>query len=77
MKKANLSVLRSKLKEYVTYVKKGESIEIQDRNVSIARIVPFVKQQKNKTKLGLGKGTVVFKGDIIEPIMEKDWEVLS
>jgi prevent-host-death family protein len=76
MKKVNLSELRSNLREYVACVKNGESVEIQDRNIPVAHIIPLNISKKNKTKLGAGKGTVKFYGDILSSIMEDSWENL-
>lgn len=77
MKKANLSDFRRNLREYITYVKRGETIEIQDHNVPIARLTHIDAPKTNKTKLGIGKGSIIFKGDILSAIMEDNWEIRS
>ena len=75
MKKTNVASLRSNLSSLLEYVEKGKEIEIQRRNVGIAKIVPLHRTTVNKTKLGKGKGTVKFYADITESIMVDDWEM--
>jgi prevent-host-death family protein len=41
MKTVNIGVLRNQLSAYLQLVRKGEVIVVCDRNVPIARIVPF------------------------------------
>lgn len=78
MKKANVATLRSQLSRLMRYVEKGNELEIQKRNIPIAKIVPIRQVKKNKTKLGSGKNTVKIKGDLNEPLIsESDWEMLK
>lgn len=77
MKKTNVAKLRQKLGDFLKEVGEGEEIELQKRNVPFARIVPFSKMKKNKTQLGVGKGTVAFKGSVVDSPMDKDWEMLK
>lgn len=77
MKLTNVGYLRSHLGSLLDYVLKGKEVEIQRRNISIAKIVPLKKSDGNKTKLGIGKNTVKFKGDLTEAIMENDWDMHS
>lgn len=76
MKKTSVANLRSDLGSLLDYVEKGREIEIQKRNISIAKIVPLKHSTKNRTKIGSGRGTVKFLGDITEPaFMDKDWSM--
>lgn len=56
MMKTNIVNLRRKLSEFLDFVQKGNELEIQKGNVTIAKIVPISKQKKNKTRLDVGKG---------------------
>ena len=77
MKKTNTADLRNDLSAVLDYVAKGKEVEIQRRNVPIAKIVPIKNSTKNLTKLGAGKGTVTFFGDVTESILNEDWDVLG
>ncbi len=77
MKKTSTADLRNELSSLLDYVEKGKEVEIQRRNVSIARIVPIKHSSKNHTRLGSGKGTVTFLGDITETIPNEDWDTLG
>ena len=75
MKKTNIAALRTQLSQFIDYVLKGKELEIQRRNVTVAKIVPVHGIKKNKTKLGMGQGSVKFHGDITRPILEDDWDM--
>jgi len=77
MKKTNVAQLRENLSDYLEKVSKGEEIELQKRNVSFAKIVPFKKLKNNKTHLGSGLGTVQFKGSVVDSVMLSDWDMLE
>lgn len=76
MKKTSIAHLRSELSSVIDYVQKGKEVEIQRRNISVAKIVPIKRLTENKTQLGSGAGTVKFFGDITSPILEEDWDML-
>jgi prevent-host-death family protein len=42
MKRAKISELRDQFSRYLDEVRRGETIEIVDRNVPVARVVPIV-----------------------------------
>lgn len=78
MKIANIAEFKNKLSEYLALVDQGEEIEIRRYNVPIARVVPILGFEKNKTVLGCGKGTVKIKGSLTEPLIpQEDWHMLS
>jgi len=78
LKKANIATLRSQLAKLLASVQKGEEVEIQRRNVTIAKMVPVKGFRMNRTKLGTGKNTVKILGDITEPaIPTSDWDMLK
>ncbi len=76
MRKTNLATLRNNLSSMMDYVQKGKELQIEKRNVPIAKIIPIKAPVKNLTKLGIGKGSVLFIGSVIESAMDEDWEML-
>ena len=75
MKKTNIASLRSDLSSLLDYVEKGREVEIQRRNIPIAKLVPVKRATENRTRLGSGKGTVKFLGNVTEPAMGDDWDM--
>lgn len=75
MKRANIATLRSQLSAMLAYVQKGRELQIEKRNIPIAKIVPVYSSLPNRTRLGLGKGSVKFLKDVTEPVMDTDWEM--
>ena len=74
--KTNIVDLRNKLSEMLDFVQEGNELEIQKRNVVIAKVIPIAKDNKeNQTKLDIGRGSVKFYGDVTEPVMEDDWDM--
>ena len=78
MRVANIAELRNKLSKILSYVEKGERVQICKRNMPIAQIVPIDNTlHRNKTRLGCGLGSVQIKYDLTEPMIPKDnWEML-
>ncbi len=77
MKKTNVMPLRNHLSSLLDYVQRGKELQIEKRNVPIARIISVDFPTKNRTKLGAGKGTVAFLGSVLDPIPAEDWEMHS
>jgi prevent-host-death family protein len=79
MKVANVADFKNNLSKFLADVEKGEAVEIRKRNIPIAHLVPFESGQRvNRTQLGCGRGSVVVKGDLTEPMMpEENWEMLQ
>ena len=78
MKITNIAMLRSQLAKLLGYVQRGEIVEVQRRNETIAKLVPVKKHGPNRTKLGCGKDSVRFSGNIVEPgIPLSDWDMLK
>lgn len=77
MKKVDIEILRKQLNQLLKYVQDGGELQIEKQNVPIAKIVPIQTTQKNRTQLGIGKGTVQFLEDITESTIENDYEILS
>lgn len=74
--KANIATLRSQLSKILKkVVEKGEILEIQKRNVTIAKIIPFSTTRENKTRLGSGSGSVTIKADLTDSVLDDEWDM--
>lgn len=74
--KANIANLRSRLSHWLEFVAKGNELEIQKRNITVAKLIPVRQEQKNSTVLGAGKNSAKFFGSLTDPFLsEKDWEM--
>ena len=78
MKIANIAEFKNKLSEYLSMVDQGEEIEVRKYNTPIAKVIPVHRPDKNKTKLGCGRGSVKINGDLTEPLIPVgSWEMLN
>ncbi len=79
MKEANIVEFKNHLSEMIAQVENGEEIEIRRRNLPVAKVIPIRKPGQNKTRLGIGKETVLFLADdLTEPFMEEEnWDMLK
>ena len=53
MRSVNIAELKNSLSKYVTFAKSGEEIVIRDRNLPVAKLVPFSSQDANDDELSL------------------------
>ncbi|HLH35584.1 MAG TPA: type II toxin-antitoxin system prevent-host-death family antitoxin [Alloacidobacterium sp.] len=53
MKTVNIAELKNRLSTYVKFARNGEEIVIRDRNLPVARLVPFTAQDANEEELRL------------------------
>jgi antitoxin (DNA-binding transcriptional repressor) of toxin-antitoxin stability system len=76
---ANIAEVKNHFTEYLRKVSSGNEIGICKRNVLIARITGTIpKKNRNKTKLGCGRGSVTVTGDLTAPMIpENDWSMLG
>ncbi len=79
MKVANIAELKNNLSQILSFVEKGEKVQVCKRNIPIAYIVPLdEKKKENMTQLNCGKGSVVIKSDLTEPMIpETNWEMFK
>ena len=78
MKIANVAEFKNHLSEYLAAVQSGEELEIRKRNTPLARVVPIPSPQRNRTVLGSGRGSVIVKGSLVDPLIPLgDWEMLG
>lgn len=47
----NVAELKNRLSKYLTFVKAGEEIVIRDRNLPVAKLVPFLADEANEEEL--------------------------
>lgn len=58
MRSVNIAELKNQLSKYVTFAKGGEEIVIRDRNLPVAKLVPFSSEEASEEELllvGSGK----------------------
>ena len=78
MKIANIADFKNHLSEYLAAVANGEEVEVRKRNVPLARVVPVPRPARNRTVLGCGRGSVVVRASLVEPLIPTgDWEMLE
>jgi len=53
MRSVNVAELKNRLSKYLTYVKGGEEIVIRDRNLPVAKLVPFSADEGSEEELQL------------------------
>jgi prevent-host-death family protein len=51
MRSVNVAELRNSLSKYLTFAKSGEEIIIRDRNLPVAKLVPFVSDEAGEEEL--------------------------
>lgn len=79
MKTVNIAELKNRLSTYVGFARKGEEVVIRDRNLPVAKLVPFVAEDATEEELQLvaeGKMRLPEK-----PLSERDideiWKIPS
>jgi len=51
MKSVNVAELKNRLNKYLTFAKSGEEIVIRDRNLPVAKLVPFSADEGSEEEL--------------------------
>jgi prevent-host-death family protein len=51
MRSVNVAELKNRLSKYLTFVKGGEEIVIRDRNLPVAKLVPFSTEEGSEEEL--------------------------
>jgi prevent-host-death family protein len=67
VKTVNIGTLRNHLSAYLQYVRGGSEVVVKDRNVPVARIVPFRPADQEEAQL-------VAEGKMKLPEKEIDWD---
>ncbi len=74
----NISELQNDPDKILSFIEKGEKVQIRNQSVPIAHIVPYRKKKKNRTRLGCGRGSAQINADLTEPMIpEENWEMLK
>jgi prevent-host-death family protein len=53
MRSVNVAELKNRLSTYLAYVKSGEVIVIRDRNLPVAKLIPFTAEDAREEELAL------------------------
>jgi prevent-host-death family protein len=53
MRSVNVAELKNRLSKYLTFAKGGEEVVIRDRNLPVAKLVPFLAEGADDQELGL------------------------
>jgi len=56
MRSVNVAELKNRLSTYLNYAKNGEVVVIRDRNLPVAKLVPFVAGDASEAELALAAG---------------------
>jgi antitoxin (DNA-binding transcriptional repressor) of toxin-antitoxin stability system len=71
MRTVNVAKLKDQLSKYLTYAKSGEEVVIRDRNLPVAKLVPFSAESADEQELAL-----VATGKLRMPIEHLDIKAL-
>lgn len=72
MRSVNVAELKNQLSKYLTFAKGGEEVVIRDRNLPVAKLVPFIAEEASEQDLVL-----VAAGKMRLPQMRLDVKKLS
>ncbi len=53
MRSVNVAELKNRLSTYLTYAKSGEVVIIRDRNLPVAKLIPFAADDASEEELAL------------------------
>jgi prevent-host-death family protein len=53
MRSVNVAELKNRLSAYLTYAKSGEVVIIRDRNLPVAKLIPFIAEDASEEELTL------------------------
>ena len=53
MRSVNIAELKNRLSTYLTYAKSGEVVVIRDRNLPVAKLIPFTAEDASEEELAL------------------------
>ncbi|MGC0773096.1 MAG: hypothetical protein WB543_09180 [Candidatus Acidiferrum sp.] len=71
MRSVNVAKLKDQLSKYLTFAKSGEEVVIRDRNLPVAKLVPFTAEGADEQELSL-----VAAGKLRLPIERLDIKAL-
>jgi antitoxin (DNA-binding transcriptional repressor) of toxin-antitoxin stability system len=74
MRTVNIGVLKNQLSAYLQYVRNGEEVVVRDRNVPIARILPFRLPLPPEGDHEAEAAYLIATGQMKEATQKMDWE---
>lgn len=74
MIKVNIHEAKAKLSHYLKLAQSGERVWLCKHNVPVAELTPLQGKSKKKRKLGVARGDIVIKGDIVNPWSDEEIE---
>jgi antitoxin (DNA-binding transcriptional repressor) of toxin-antitoxin stability system len=74
MRTANIGVLKNRLSAYLKFVRNGEEVVICDRNIPVARILPFTLPQPAVGDYAAEEAFLIATGQMKPAEREMDWE---
>jgi prevent-host-death family protein len=74
MRTVNIGTLKNQLSAYLQIVRSGEEVIVRDRNVPVARILPFSQALPPEGDHEAEDAYLIATGQLIEAKGEMDWE---
>jgi antitoxin (DNA-binding transcriptional repressor) of toxin-antitoxin stability system len=74
MRTVNIGVLKNQLSAYLQYVRNGEEVVVRDRNVPVARILPFTLPLPPEGDHEAEAAYLIATGQMKEAKKKMDWE---
>ena len=74
MRTVNIGTLKNQLSAYLQIVRKGEEVVVRDRNVPVARILPFTQPLPPEGDRQAEVAYLIATGQLKEAKGEMDWE---
>jgi prevent-host-death family protein len=74
MRSVNIGTLRNQLSAYLQIVQKGEEVVVRDRNVPVARILPFTPPLPPEGDHEAEAAYLIATGQMTEAKQKMDWE---
>ncbi|HME56770.1 MAG TPA: hypothetical protein VKF63_00410 [Terracidiphilus sp.] len=74
MRTVNIGVLKNQLSAYLQYVRNGEEVVVRDRNVPVARILPFTLPLPPEGDHEAEVAYLIATGQARAPKEKMDWD---
>ena len=74
MRSVNIGALKNQLSAYLRYVKNGEEVLVNDRNVPIAKIIPIAPPDPALNDYDAEEAHLIATGQMRGPVEELDLE---
>lgn len=74
MRTVNIGTLKNQLSAYLKYVRNGEEVIVRDRNVPVARILPFTLSLPAEGDYAAEAAYLIATGQMSSAREKMDWE---